>query len=230
MRPDMRPDMRKETLAAIARRISDLTDQSLTQLSQYISYLKWQEELWHALLDDEEAAVQDRALIWQYDFLEAFPGARIAATRSRDLLEVKVATATCGMVQQPALWQHPPVIGAGVVEYALAVPPIVEQLRLRFAVGIRDGALMEADNQCAFRIIVNGARLWNTMKQSTSWERYTIDLPSLAGQEVVVQFVTDGLGDNRWNWAVWGEPLLLGYGPKPLENRRLAAHAKPSRS
>jgi hypothetical protein len=26
--------------------------------------------------------------------------------------------------------------------------------------------------------------------------------------------MTDGLGDNRWNWAVWGEPLLLGYGPK----------------
>jgi hypothetical protein len=26
--------------------------------------------------------------------------------------------------------------------------------------------------------------------------------------------MTDGLGDNRWNWAVWGEPLLLGYGPQ----------------
>ncbi|MGL4651172.1 MAG: hypothetical protein ACRC1H_17330, partial [Caldilineaceae bacterium] len=101
-------DMRKETIAALVRRISDLNDQSLTQLSQYISYLKWQEELWHALLDDETSAVQDRTLIWQYDFLEGFPGARVAATRTSDLMEVKVATASCGMVQQLSLWQHPP--------------------------------------------------------------------------------------------------------------------------
>lgn len=214
------PDMRKETVAALVRRISDLNDQSLTQLSQYISYLKWQEELWHTLLDDETGAVQDRALVWQYDFLEAFPGARVAATRTNRLMEVKVATASCGMVQQLALWQHPPTLGSGVVEYSLAVPAGAEQLRLRFAVGIRDGALMEGENQCAFRIFVNGARLWHTMKQSTTWERFTIDLPSLAGQEIVVQFVTDALGDNRWNWAVWGEPLLLGYGSTPAAPAR----------
>lgn len=216
-------DTRKATVDALVRRISDLNDQSLTQLSQYISYLKWQEELWHSLLDDETAAVGDRALVWQYDFLEAFPVARIASTRAPDLMEVKVAPASCGMVQQPALWQHPPVVGTGVVEYTLAVPPEIDSLRLRFAVGIRDGALMQGDNVCAFRISVNGARIWHAMKQSTTWERYTIDLPSLAGLETVVQFMTDGLGDNRWNWAVWGEPLLLGYGPKPPALRKRAA-------
>ncbi len=212
-------DSRKDTLDGLHRRIADLNDQSLTQLSQYISYLKWQEELWHSLLDDETAAADDRVLIWQYDFLEAFPGARLAATRTSDLMEVKVAPATCGMVQQPALWQHPPVLGGAVVEYILTVPTSVDSLRLRFAVGIRDGALMEGDNVCAFRILVNGAKLWNTMKQASTWERFTIDLPSLGGQEIVVQFVTDALGDNRWNWAVWGEPLLMGYGPKPETNR-----------
>ena len=208
-------DTRKESVNAIMRRISDLNDQSLTQLSQYISFLKWQEELWNSLLDDETASVSDRSLIWQFDFLEAFPAARVAYTRTPDLMEVKVESAHCGMVTQPSLWEHPPVLGAAVVEYTLTVPPQVDSLRLRFAVGIRDGALMEGDNQCAFRVVVNGARLWNTMKQSTTWERYTIDLPSLAGMEIVMQFMTDALGDNRWNWAVWGEPLLLGYGPKP---------------
>jgi hypothetical protein len=57
-------------------------------------------------------------------------------------------------------------------------------------------------------------RIWSTTKQTNRWERYVIDLPTLAGQEMVLQFITDGLGDNRWNWAVWGEPVLLGYGPK----------------
>ena len=46
-------DARKETIDAIIRRISDLNDQSLMQLSQFISYLKWQEELWHSLLETE---------------------------------------------------------------------------------------------------------------------------------------------------------------------------------
>jgi hypothetical protein len=73
---------------------------------------------------------------------------------------------------------------------------------------------MEGDNVCAFRVVVNGVRMWSVTKQTNAWERYLIDLPSLAGQDIVIQFMTDGLGDNRWNWAVWGEPLLLGYGPK----------------
>ena len=207
-------DVRQETIDGITRRIADLNEQSLTQLSQYISYLKWQEELWHSLLDEEADHDPDQALIWQYDFVEAFPAARKIATRAPDMMEIKTGMASCGMVQQMAIWEHPPVAGSAVCEYTVQAPPDLNALKLRFAVGIRDGALMEGENTCAFRVIVNGVRLWSTTKQTNAWERYLVDLPSLAGQDIVVQFMTDGLGDNRWNWAVWGEPLLLGYGPK----------------
>ena len=205
-------DARTELMEAITRRISDLSEQSLTQLSQYISYLKWQEEFWHSLLDDEADLEPEQALIWQYDFLEGFPAARQASTRSPDNMEIKVEQATCAMVQQLALWQHPPVTGSAVCEYQVFIPPEVDKIRLRFGVGIRDGAIMEAENLCAFRIYVNGLRIWSTTKQSHDWERFVIDLPTLAGQEIVIQFMTDSLGDNRWNWAVWAEPVLLGYG------------------
>lgn len=205
-------DARQETIDAITRRIADLSEQSLTQLSQYISYLKWQEELWHSLLDEEVQPGPDQQLIWQFDFLEGFPAARQVATRSPALMEIKVGMATSGMVQQMALWEHPPVTGSAVCEYQLHIPREVESLRMRFAVGIRDGALMEGENLCAFRILVNGVRIWSVTKQTNTWERYLIDLPSLAGQDIVVQFVTDALGDNRWNWAVWAEPQLFGYG------------------
>ena len=207
-------DVRQDTIDGITRRIADLNEQSLTQLSQYISYLKWQEELWHSLLDEEADKDPDQALIWQYDFIEAFPAARKIATRAPDMMEIKTGMASCGMVQQMAIWEHPPVAGSAVCEYTIQAPPDLNALRLRFAVGIRDGALMEGENTCAFRVIVNGVRLWSTTKQTNTWERYLVDLPSLAGQDIVIQFMTDGLGDNRWNWAVWGEPLLLGYGPK----------------
>jgi hypothetical protein len=209
-------DARQETIDAILRRIADLNEQSLTQLSQYISYLKWQEELWHSLLDEEAQPGPNQSLIWQYDFLEGFPAARKVSTRSPDLMEIKVGLAACGMVQQMALWEHPPVIGSAVCEYQLHVPREVDSLRMRFAVGIRDGALMEGENWCAFRIYVNGVRLWSTTKQSNEWERFLIDVPSLGGQDIVVQLITDGLGDNRWNWAVWAEPQLLGYGERKV--------------
>lgn len=204
-------DPRQETLDAVIRRIGDLSEQSLIQLSQYISYLKWQEELWHSLFEDEEDDLNGQRLVWQYDFLENFAKARQAATRQPALMEVKVGPASCGMVQQNALWQHPPVNGSAVVEYQLHVPADVDRLRLQFAAGIRDGALMQGDNMCAFRIFVNGVRLWSTTKQTTQWERHMVELPSLAGQDVVLQWMTDGLGDARWNWAVWAEPQLLGY-------------------
>ena len=176
-------DAREELVNAAVRRIADLNEQSLTQLSQYISYLKWQEELWNSLLDEEARTGRDQTLIWQYDFLEGFPAARQISTREPDMMEIKVGMAHCGMVQQMALWEHPPVVGSAVCEYQLTVPPEVDSLRLRFAVGIRDGALMEGDNLCAFRIYVNGRRIWSTTKQSNDWERYIIDLPSLAGQD-----------------------------------------------
>lgn len=210
----IRTDPRQETIDAIHRRIADLNEQSLNQLSQFISYLKWQEELWHSLLDDEATLHPHQTLLLQYDFIEAFPVARQAGTRTDKGMEIKIGVASCGMVQQMALWQHPPVIGSAVCEYTVPIPAAVESLRMRFGVGIRDGAQMEGDNWCAFRIYVNGARIWSTTKQTTPWERYQIDLPTLAGQEMVIQFMTDGLGDPRWNWAVWAEPILLGYGAR----------------
>jgi hypothetical protein len=205
-------DPRQETMDAVIRRIGDLSEQSLIQLSQYISYLKWQEELWQSLLETEEIeSGSGQQLVWKYDFLESFPKARQASTRRPDLMEIKVGMAACGMVQQQAIWQHPPVSGSAVLEYQLHVPSHVDRLSMQFAVGIRDGSLLDGDNFCAFRIFVNGLRLWSTTKQAPQWERYLIDLPNLAGKDVVIQFMTDGLGDARWNWAVWAEPQLLGY-------------------
>ncbi len=201
----------QETLEAVLRRIRDLNEQSLFQLSQYVGYLKWQEELWQSLLDEEGADKTGFTLMWKYDLLEAFPESRQEATRAPDLMEVKIDTASCGMVQQPALWQHPPVHGSAVVEYDVRIPVEVDRLRMQFAIGIRDGAQMEEDNFCAFRVLLNGVRVWSNTKQICRWERFVTDLPNLAGQHVILQLMTDGLGNSRWNWAVWAEPQLLGY-------------------
>lgn len=198
----------QDEIDAIARRIADLSEESLMLLSQYISFLKWQEEQWHSPgAWEDEGNLQTN---WVFDLIEHFHDARQAATMDPAGMEIKVAPATCGGVIRQAIWQHPPAIGLSVLEYQFRAPVDVDLLKLRFAVGVRDGALLSEDNQVAFRLRLNGRPLWSRLKAEVGWDSFILDLPSLAGQEAILQLITDPLGNSRWNWAVWGEPQIIG--------------------
>ena len=205
---------------SIVRRIADLSEESLYQLSHTIAFLKWQEEQWREWNDDELRFEADDAFSppaahtarWTYDLIEHFEQATATALQTLQGMEVRIAPATCAQQQRLAIWQHPPVAGAAVLQYQLDIPAHVTRLRFRAKAGIRDGSLIaeSPDNLLAFRFYVNGARLWSITKNSTSWDDVSVDLPMLAGEPATIQLVTDGLGDSRWNWAVWGSPLLIG--------------------
>jgi hypothetical protein len=206
---------------SIVRRIADLSEKSLQQLSEYVAFLKWQEEQWREWDDDELRFDQDdeepalpagRTSRWVYDLIDQFEQATVTGTQTSQGMEVRVAPALCELEQRLSIWQHPPTAGASVVQYQLDVPVDVARLRFRAKVGIRNGSLIgeSPDNYVAFRFYVNGVRLWSATKNSTTWDDVSVDLPTLAGQPVTIQLVTDGLGDARWNWAVWGTPLLIG--------------------
>ncbi len=199
----------QDELDALLRRIADLSDESLVLLSQYISFLKWQEEQWRAPAGPQP--LPDAKLTWVYDLIEHFHQARQAATVDPSGMEIKVAPASCAGVIRPAIWQHPPVKGETVLEYQVVAPMDVDVLKMKFAAGVRDGALLSDDNQVAFRIRVNGRLLWTHIKAEATWDDFTIDLPSMAGQTMVIQLITDALGNSRWNWAVWGEPQVVGW-------------------
>ena len=209
---------------SIVRRIADLSEESLLQLSQFVAFLKWQEEQWREWDDDElrfdpdeEAGAEPAPLAgrpsrWVFDLIEQFEQATVTATQNAQGMEVRVAPALCELEQRLSIWQHPPTTGASVVQYQLDVPADAARLRFRAKVGIRNGSLIaqSPDNFVAFRVYVNGVRLWSATKNTTTWDDVSVDLPTLAGQPVTIQLVTDGLGDARWNWAVWGTPLLIG--------------------
>ena len=199
---------RQDEIDAIVRRIADLAEESLMLLSQYISFLKWQEEQWHSPGGWQDSSGLDT--VWVYDLIEHFHEATQSATVDPAGMEVKLAPASCGGVIRQAIWQHPPATGLSVIDYQVKVPMDADVLKLRFAVGVRDGAVLSEDNQVAFRIRVNGRPLWNHLKLDVGWENFIVDLPSLAGQDAVVQLITDALGNSRWNWAVWGEPQVAG--------------------
>jgi len=198
----------QDELDALYRRIADLSDESLILLSQYISFLKWQEEQWHS--PDEWEEMDGNEVTWLYDLIEHFHESRQAATVDPRGMEIKVAGASCGGITRPAIWQHPPVKGESVLEYQVQAPMDAEILKMKFAAGVRDGALLSDENQVAFRVRVNGRLLWTHLKNESNWEDFLIDLPTLAGQTAVIQLITDALGNSRWNWAVWGEPRVIG--------------------
>jgi hypothetical protein len=159
-----------------------------------------------ALLDTNHQA--DGA--WNYDFLAKFGEAKIGAQRDRAGMEVQVGDATCDGITKRALWEHPPLVGAAIVNYAVPIPPHLNGLKLKFFVGIRDGSHLPGDRYIAFRVVVNNWKLWSAVKNSRAWDEYIVNMPELGSDIARIEFQTDGLGDHRWNWAVWGEPILVG--------------------
>ena len=109
---------------SIVRRIADLSEESLQQLSQYIAFLKWQEEQWREWDDDDLRFDQDdepvaepatpagRPSRWVYDLIERFDRATVTATQATQGMEVRVASAVCALEQRLSIWQHPPTAGA----------------------------------------------------------------------------------------------------------------------
>lgn len=146
---------------------------------------------------------------WTFDFVEKFNQAEVSAQRDRAGMEVKAENAVCDRVTKPALWEHPPLSGAAILSYAVPIPPHLRALKLKFYIGIRDGSQLPIDRYVAFRVMVNGWKLWSAVKNSHGWDEYTVTMPELASDVARIEFQTDGLGDHRWNWAVWGEPRLI---------------------
>ena len=194
------------TLEETVNQLDSLTTDSLAELARFIEYLKWKQGSTSAL---------GTGLPWAFDFVEHFRRATVTADDDPAGMEVQVGEAACDGDMRMALWQHPPVRGSAIVEYQVPVPADARNLRLCFATGVRDGSHLAEGNVVAFRIFVNDWRIWGDTQHSRTWKSLEIALPTLSGDVARIQFVTDGLGNHEWAWAVWGEPKLLGEFVEP---------------
>ena len=91
----------------------------------------------------------------------------------------------------------------------MPIPAGLHDLRLRFSIGIRDGAQAE-DRLVAFRVRVDGWQMWSRAAWPIRWEPVEVPLPHQAGNILRLTFATDGLGEHKFAWAAWGEPVLVG--------------------
>ncbi len=178
-------------------------------MAEYIAFLRWRAER-PAVTGDAAAAEP-----WRFNFLEHLAEADVRATTgrpggsSKDAagMEVKIAEAAVGGERRPALWQHPPVSGESLVEFHVPIPAGLRDLRLRFAIGVRDGAQGE-EQLVAFRVKADGWQVWSRAAYPRAWTPFEIALPFRAGNILRLAFATDGLGVHQWAWAAWGEPIL----------------------
>lgn len=187
-------------LQQLIKQIEQLSPESLLTLGKYVEFLQWQ--------DAQKTASPNQG--WSFSFIEGFKDASAYATDNPAGMDVTMAPAVVGGQSLPALWAHPPVMGKTVVEFHVPVPRQVSNIRLRLAIGIRDGANIAQNNLVAFAVKVNGARVWGRQSNEHIWHAVEVPLDLPAGDMVRFEFTTEALGSHEWTWAVWGNPELTG--------------------
>jgi len=187
-------------LQEIIKQVEQLSLESRTILSKYIEFLQWQE------VKNRSVSTSD----WSFSFIEAFKVANERASQDAAGMDIKMAPAVVDGESRPALWAHPPLVGQAVIEYFVPVPQEINNLHLKLAVGIRDGAKISEDNLVAFGVRVNGLRVWGRQTNLQTWEEVDVPLNVQSGDVAQIEFTTEALGHHQWTWAVWGNPELYG--------------------
>jgi len=182
-------------------KIKPLSPTSLKQLNTFVNYLHWQEQC---------AANKTNQINWTFDFIEHFREAEKVPPYNQQGAEIKIGVATCEGVEKAAIFAHPPVQGGSIIEYYVPIPQDVNQLKLKLAIGIRDGSKLSGSNLVAFSVRMNGYRIWGTQTNVRGWQQDEITLTAQPGDVNQISFITEALGNHQWTWAVWGSPVLVG--------------------
>lgn len=97
---------------------------------------------------------------------------------------------------------HPPAFGRTALDWCLQLPQ--EPLQLAFRAQLRKGG-----EPVSFEVQVNGQPQWALpMPYSDGWKAGSVDLSPWAGKPVLFSLVTDSVGSNNCDWAVWGNVRL----------------------
>ena len=147
----------------ILQQLATLSPADQALVGDVIAFLRWRSER----KAEMEGLPPPRS--WRFSFLEHMPDGQIRASRDPAGMEVKAAEAAVGGVRRPALWQHPPVDGESFVEFHVPVPAGLTNLRLRLAIGIRDGVQAQ-DRLVAFRVRADGWQVWSRAAWPVAWE------------------------------------------------------------
>jgi hypothetical protein len=113
--------------------------------------------------------------------------------------------ATCGGVKKTrVLNAHTPGQGQTVFSWTAHLPK-TEKLSLSFSAGLGDGT---QTGGVGFAVRVNGETLWSRATRESGWYDGSVDLSRWRDQNVLIQLVTDSMGDNSFDWAKWADVIV----------------------
>ena len=86
-------------------------------------------------------------------------------------------------------------------------------MNLSFSAGLSDGAAPSSQG-VLMSVRVNGTVLWQrNVNLPAQWEYGAVDLSGWAGQNVLLELISDSLGQNSAHWTSWGELAIEGDQP-----------------
>ena len=162
------------------------------------------------------------------DFVDAFPDATIensshASASRRESIDG---------IDLPGIFLHPAGQEDAIARFGdVAVGMRTERPRrdatahwfLLFRIGIRDGIDWKTErhnkpNGVRFAVHVAGEKRFEETMAASEWRARAIDVTALRGQQIDIAFHTNAIGgDTNYDWAVFGQPILVRYAPQPRE-------------
>lgn len=88
--------------------------------------------------------------------------------------------------------------------------------RLIFSIGMfSEGKADFASDGAKFKILLRPDHVEpyllfeETLTTFEAWQDYVVDLSAYAGKSITLEWTTEALGHNRYDWATWGTPRLI---------------------
>ncbi|MEA3366071.1 MAG: hypothetical protein U9Q79_10575, partial [Candidatus Hydrogenedentes bacterium] len=138
-----------------------------------------------------------------------------------------------GNEKMPGIFLHPKGAGDAVLEFENVSVPASREDQLCFLVfnvGLRPGfdwnAATNAPNGVRFSVCVDGRVIYEEDVAERGWKPRAIDMSPWANATFSVSFRTNAIsGNTSYDWALFGEPLLVLVRPAP-EIDTLSSNAK----
>ncbi len=123
----------------------------------------------------------------------------------------QVTNITSGGVTKLSAIAHSPQNGKAILAWAVQLPPNARTLNV--SAGLDDGPSSLNNNVpytgVGFSVRVNDEQLWDQTVQTRGWFSTSVDVSQWAGQNVVIELVTDSLGSSTFDWSNWADLTIM---------------------
>ena len=118
--------------------------------------------------------------------------------------------ATISESRKASIFAHPPPDGQTVLQFLLSLPK-AHELMFSFSMGLQDGC----SDGVFFKVLVNGETQFGHFVDTFGWKDANISLSRYAGDQVLLELITDPGENVNCDWAHWADLLITAKGVEP---------------